>query len=454
MNVVLKKIEDLKGYDKNARMHSKAQIKEIANSIKNFGFNDPIEITPDNVILSGHGRLEAALLLKLKEVPTITHSHLTETQRKAYILAANRIALSSTWNVDLLRDEFLDLKEDAFDLQITGFTQDEIDEILSDTDFSSDFEDKKIGSLAERFVAPPFSILDARQGYWQDRKREWISMGINSSDGRDAPCLPQSINGEKYKGFDMVSATSIFDPVLCEIAYRWFSPINGIVIDPFAGGSVRGIVAAKLERQYIGLDLRQEQIEANRIQWEDFINNEINEDLQIPIWHCQDSRNISKTLKDVKADFIFSCPPYADLEVYSDDPKDLSTLEYDEFIKAYKEIIFNSCSLLNDNRFACFVIGDIRDKKGFYRNFVSDTINAFLDAGLKLYNEAILVSPIGTMAVRAAKTFLSSRKLVKGHQNVLVFIKGDVKKANEACGNIENFVSVDIDTGELSDGEA
>ncbi len=132
MDIVIKKIEDLKGYDKNARMHSKQQIKEIANSIKNFGFNDPIEITPDNVILSGHGRLEAALLLKLKEVPTITHSHLTETQRKAYILAANRIALSSTWNVDLLKDEFLDLKEQDFDLHLTGFTTDEISEILDE----------------------------------------------------------------------------------------------------------------------------------------------------------------------------------------------------------------------------------------------------------------------------------------------------------------------------------
>lgn len=131
MEIIFKKISDLRGYENNARLHSENQIQEICNSIKNFGFNDPIELAKDNMILSGHGRLAAAIKLKMEEVPTITHDHLTETQKKAYILAANRIALSSSWDNDILKHEFLDLKDDDFDLSLTGFTDDEINMLLN-----------------------------------------------------------------------------------------------------------------------------------------------------------------------------------------------------------------------------------------------------------------------------------------------------------------------------------
>lgn len=132
MEIIFKKIEDLRGYENNARTHSDKQIQEICDSIKTFGFNDPIELAKDNMILSGHGRLAAAIKLKMTEVPTITHDHLTEIQKKAYILAANRIALSSSWDNDILKHEFLDLMGEDFDLSLTGFTDDEIKDLLSD----------------------------------------------------------------------------------------------------------------------------------------------------------------------------------------------------------------------------------------------------------------------------------------------------------------------------------
>ena len=206
-----------------------------------------------------------------------------------------------------------------------------------------------------------------------------------------------------------------------------------MVLDPFAGGSVRGVVAARCKRQYVGVDLRQEQIDQNLKQLQSIDMD----DYQAPAWVVGDSRNIQKLAAGSEADLVFSCPPYADLEVYSDDPNDLSTLSYCDFIAAYREIISNACAMLKDNRFACFVVGDIRDKKGNYQNFVSDTIQAFLDAGLKLYNEAILITPNGTLSLRAGKQFKSGRKLGKGHQNVLVFLKGDAKKATAYCGQIE-----------------
>jgi len=250
-----------------------------------------------------------------------------------------------------------------------------------------------------------------------------------NSNLNNAPKKPEWATGTGTE--NMAPGTSIFDPVLAELAYIWFCPPSGIVVDPFAGGSVRGIVAATLGREYIGVDLRQEQVEANRDQAKTVCNG------VVPVWHTGDSRNIDKICHGVKADFIFSCPPYADLEVYSDDPADLSTLGYDDFIMAYAEIIKKSVSLLKKDRFACFVVGEVRDKKGNYYGFVPDTIKAFQDAGASFYNEAILITALGSLPIRVGRQFNAGRKLGKTHQNVLVFVKGDGKKATKAVGKIE-----------------
>jgi DNA modification methylase len=231
----------------------------------------------------------------------------------------------------------------------------------------------------------------------------------------------------------VMSGTSIFDPVVCEIVYRWFSPVGGIILDPFAGGSVRGIVAAKLGRQYIGHELREEQVAANRAQGDELCAG----DEFPPAWIVGDSRNIDKTCADVQADMVFSCPPYADLEVYSDDPKDLSTMLYNDFRNAYFDIIRKACEKLKPDSFACFVVGEVRDKKGHYINLVGDTVQAFLDAGLYYYNEAILITNAGSLAIRVGKQFSVSRKMGKSHQNVLVFVKGDGKRAAARCGDVE-----------------
>ena len=128
---------------------------------------------------------------------------------------------------------------------------------------------------------------------------------------------------------------------------------------------------------------------------------------------------------------IFSCPPYADLERYSDNPADLSTMDYAEFVTAYRRIIAASVAMLKQNRFCCFVVGDIRDNKGFYRNFVSDTIAAFEACGARLYNEAILVTSVGSLPIRVGRQFAMNRKLGKTHQNCLFFYKGDVAGIRE-----------------------
>lgn len=158
--------------------------------------------------------------------------------------------------------------------------------------------------------------------------------------------------------------------------------------------------------------------------------NQINADALgvCPVWWCDDSRNADRYMDDGTADFVFTCPPYHNLEKYSNHPLDLSNMNYSDFSEAYKEIIDISCRKLKDNRFAVFVVGDIRDSKGAYRDFLGLTKEAFFNNGLCLYNESILLNQYGTAAMRAGKQFEAKRKTVKVHQNVLVFYKGDLKQ--------------------------
>jgi len=164
----------------------------------------------------------------------------------------------------------------------------------------------------------------------------------------------------------------------------------------------------------------------------------------MPRWICGDALEVGALAAGTEADLWFSCPPYGDLEVYSDDPRDLSTQEWPEFLANYRRIIAESCALLADDSFAVVLVGDFRGPDGLYRNFPGETIRAFIDAGLGYYNEAVLVTQTGSLVLRAGKQFDVSRKMGKTHQNLLVFVKGDARRATRRCGPI-----VSADVGDL-----
>jgi DNA modification methylase len=431
---------------RNARLHSEKQVTQLAGSLKAFGWMWPVLVDDSAVLIAGHGRILAAQKLQWAEAPVIVHSHLTPAERRAYVIADNRLAEQATWDAELLRVELGALSDVGFDLGSIGFELGEI-ESLAGTRGAA-------GTLSEKFLVAPFTVLNARDGWWQERKRQWMALGIRSEVGRGDNMLGLSAAAELKRGTSnlkggltfgttmqpygandqgaaSLSGTSIFDPVLCELVYRWFSPPGGMVFDPFAGGSVRGIVASKLGRDYVGIDLRAEQLDENRKQAAEICGE------YAPRWIEGDSRNTPALAQGVHADLVFSCPPYADLERYSDDARDLSTLEYSAFLEGYREIIRHAASVLRPDRFACFVVGDVRDDAGYYRGFVPDTIRAFEDAGLRFYNEAILVTMVGSLPIRTGRSFSAARKLGKTHQNVLVFVKGDAKAATAACGKVE-----------------
>ena len=183
MNITQIAVDKLIPYVNNSRKHSDAQVAQIAASIKEFGWTNPILVDGDQGIIAGHGRLMAARKLGMKEVPVIELAHLTETQRKALIIADNKLAMNAEWDTDLLTIELNELLADNFAMEILGFDADELKKLLDDAEEEQNGIVAK-GKLSDKFLIPPFSILNAREGWWQDRKRVWLALGIKSEKGR------------------------------------------------------------------------------------------------------------------------------------------------------------------------------------------------------------------------------------------------------------------------------
>lgn len=717
--VLMVRVDDVQRWRDNPRLNA-AAIPRVVDSMLHFGWTNPLLLrAEDRFLEAGHTRLAALDHIRehapeemreaLSWAPYVPLEH-TEQEAHSYAIADNRLGEFAEWDPTKLPNVLADFG--ASELAIIGWEPPALEAFLKE---HGDLEPDHPGTpdaLVARWGAPPFSVLDARQGYWKVRKAAWIALGIKSELGRDGELLTRghaALDGPGPAAW-VGSGTSIFDPVLTELLVRWFSPPGARVLDPFAGGSVRGIVAAMSGREYVGVDLRAEQVEANREQWSQIaarmppgppsvdsaiedaggmrpceeietdagriwvkrddtysfgavqggkvrtcvalargakglvtagsrqspqvnivahvarrmgipckvftpagqpsaevqaaidagaqrvevrpghnsviiararaaaeelgwteipfgmecqeaitqtraqvanipggaarlvvpvgsgmtlagilhglrdaeralpvlgvmvgadpekrldqwapegwrdmvtlVRSELDyheeaptalgeltldpvyeakaipflqpddclwlvgirqsialgrlwypktpdaqpEPHVAPTWHTGDSRYIGSIVPDGGYDLILSCPPYADLEQYSDDPADISTLPYNEFVRAYREIIRRTVGQLRDNRFIAWVVGEVRGPDGTYVGLVEETIQAFRGAGARLYNEAVLVTPIGSLPVRAGKTFAASRKLGKGHQNVLVFVKGDPSLAAAYCG--------------------
>lgn len=415
-------------------------------SLEAFGTLEPIvwnERTGN--VVGGHQRLTEYLDAGLVDADFVV-CDLSPDDEKAANLALNNAAIAGEYDVDRARvilDELETTRTGLFSaLRLDTLRSTLVADVLARRRLT----EARAGALAERFIVPPFSTLDARQGYWQDRRRAWLALGIESELGRG--------EGLTFAPTDVMRAattagqTSTFDPVLCELAYRWFAPPRGRVLDPFAGGSVRGVVAGLLGMKYVGVDLSLRQCEANYANWEAILadlrrdNPADKASPEIPPrWICGDSLELEvggflgadEDLRET-FDFVFSCPPYGDLEQYSKNPADLSTMSPDRFAEVYRDIIVAAVARLRPDRFAVFVVGSYRVGGTFYRDLSGETVRAFQAAGAGYYNDAVLLNAISSASVRATRYMVGGRKLAKVHQNVLVFCKGDPKRATEAVG--------------------
>jgi hypothetical protein len=296
------------------------------------------------------------------------------------------------------------------------------------------------GGMADQTVGKrPRRAANAKPsggGAWSDlNDRMTVTARARAQAGRDPA-------GLAYGEFNMtdgaertITGTSITDPTLCELLLRWFAPPGGIVWNPFMGESSIGIVASRLGYRYTAVDIRPEQVAANQAQSGIICPAD---KYPPPRWLVGDAATAEpEELCRGQVDFVLSCPPYFDLERYSDLPEDLSTMDYPEFMVVYRKAIAACYAAMKDNRFACFIVGEVRGPGGNYVGFVPDTIRAFMDAGFGYYNEAILVTAAGSLPVRTRRQFEASRKLGRTHQTVVIAVKGDAKLATAAIGPVE-----------------
>lgn len=713
-------------------------------SLERFGQYRPAVVqTSTRHIVAGSHMWKAAKALGWTHLAVLLRD-MPEAEARQLMLADNRVADRGSYDQEALA-QLVRLLAEADQLDpATGYDLDDLDDMLADLDRlglpapggahpQAEAEPEpeaappapprgRAEALRRAFGVPPFSVLDARSGAWQDLKRQWIDLGIEGEAGR-APALlggalgtagqggmaEQVASGRQRVGAygaqattgldgrleytTTTGATSIFDPVLAQLLLTWFCPPGGSVLDPFAGGSTRGLVAAHLGYRYTGIELRPEQVEANEHQaravglgsWHDAPGAEHDPDALTPVerrgevwvkrddlftcggvrggkvrtclslarealpgqglitagsrespqvnivahvarslglpcrvhtpagepgpevaaavavgaelvqhrpgyntvivararedaqasgwvhvpfgmecreaveqtrrqvanlpsevrrvvvpvgsgmslagvlwglrdlgredvrvlgvwvganpsgrlaeyappgwqercdlveagvpygtaaedtdlaglaldpiyeakclphlqagdllwvvgvrqtadgtspgaarWLVGDAREAEALLAGEAYDMLLACPPYFDMERYSEDPADLSGMDPEAFRAAYREALAAAVAHLRPDTFAAIVVGEARSAEGPYHGLVPLTIEAMAAAGCAYYNEAVLVTPAGSLPVRAAKAMNASRKLGKTHQNVLVFVRGDWRKAASA----------------------
>lgn len=472
---------------RNPKGHDDAGIEA---SLRRFGYTTPIEVDErTGLLVAGHGRIDnlrtawvrgdavpEGVVLRERDgqwlVPVQRGWESTnDDEALAYMVATNWLVPAGGWTDDLA-PLLAELAQTDGGLP-PGVSTDDLERLLAELDPQPAPPVPVNPPIADRFIIPPFTVLDGRSGRWQDRKRRWLSLGLQGEVGRDGGLAVDSPVGYVPGYYDAkaaaeaqvghaltnteferdhlaardtgninVAGTSVFDPVLCEIAYRWHCPPGGLVLDPFAGGSTRGLVAAALGRRYYGIELRPEQVAANDVQAEALMPL-LPEGSPWPQWTVGDA--LARLADAPQADLLFTCPPYADLEVYSDLDGELSALPWPEFVVAYHQAIAQAVDRLAPDSFAVWVVGEVRDKAtGHYRGLVPTTVQAFLGAGCAYHNEAVLVTPVGALPVIVGRQFPPARRMVKTHQTVLVFCKGNPRRAAERCGPVDVATAADL----------
>tara|TARA_R110000772_G_scaffold34550_1_gene83744 strand:+ start:513 stop:1775 length:1263 start_codon:yes stop_codon:yes gene_type:complete len=400
----------------NPRTIKEGKFKKLVNSIQDFPEMlelRPIVVSKDMEILGGNMRYRACKEAGLKEVYIIKADKLTDKQIEEFIVKDN--VGFGEWDWDVLANDW-----DISELEEWG---------LDGFPFEQEPKEEH-NKLQDTFVVPPFSVLDTKKGYWQERKKYWRNLIGDEGESREGALAKGDTN--------IMAATnngvSLLDPVLAEIANKWFGLDNCNTFDCFAGDSVFGYISDALGNTFTGIELRQEQTDLNNQRLKGSKSKYI----------CDDGQNVLKHIKEDSQDLLFSCPPYFDLEVYSDLKNDASNQkEYKDFLQILDNAFTGALKCLKNNRFAVIVVGDIRDKQGFYYGFADDVKNIFIRNGAKLYNEMIIAESIGTLPQRVGR-YMHNRKVGKCHQNVLVFYKGQPKEIKKIYKKLD-FKNIIID---------
>lgn len=294
--------------------------------------------------------------------------------------------------------------------------------------FGEVMQDKK--NLHDYFIVPPFSILNSSSKEWQQRKKLWVHRINDKAQARKNKLRNCTGIGVKFMAIKG-DTTSVLDPVLSEVLLHWFTEEKHNCFDPFAGDAVFGFCSAFKGRFFEGIELRKEQVDFNQT-----LIDELNTGSK---YYCDDALNILNYFEKESKDFMFTCPPYADLEVYSDLENDLSNMTYEQFFETIEKVFFDCYKILKNERFAAVVIGEVRHKTtGIYIGLVPKIIDIMERAGFLYYNEMILQTPVGNLMMRAGRYMNQNRKIGKQHQNVLIFYKGNPKNISKHFNKIKD----------------
>jgi len=435
------KVSDLIFDKENPNFVSPNELDAMWNSFKTFGNLVPITIDQNNFIVAGNHRAEIYKEMKLEEIPAIRREFKDDDERRLCSQVLNKLH-GKYENVKDANQLTILLQHDRLDelAELLAKKKPELGKIimehsttankeLLDALCGEDSDLRGTGSLAKKFGVPPFSILDTTSEAWRNRKALWLAWGLRSEQGRE---FVRYYNPRLSKNLPTVS---IFDPVLAEIGYRWFAPKQQCkVLDPFAGGSVRGIVASFLGHEYHGVDLRQEQIDANEQQWKRLEKKiPVRETPAIkPKWYVGDSLNIDEIIpaQSEEFDMLLTSPPYFQQEHYSDLDEDLNNMSLAQFVAVYSAIIGKCCNLLKkEGSFVVWNTSNTRDpKSGKIINITHKIIDEFEKYGFFLLNDLILVRAVMMLQVMAPKHFINKRFAGSRHENVLVFFRGEDKE--------------------------
>lgn len=402
--------EQLLANPQNWRTHSGAQKAALSGVLREVGVVQRVIVNrATGYVVDGHARIELAMAEKQPTIPVL-YVELTEQEEALILASLDPIGAMAGKDAALLGELLQQVQ-----------TQDAAVRALLD-DLAGDQVTGRL-RLADAFGVPPFSVLNAREGAWQERKQAWNALIGDDGETREATLHADT---PFHNGMRSVS---LLDATLAELMCRWFAKPGWAAFDPFAGDTVFGFVSSTLGLSFRGIELRQEQAELNQRRCRAAGLD--------ATYFCDTAVNMDAHIADGSVDFLFSCPPYADLEVYSDNPLDLSTMPHEQFMAEYSRILGNTYAKLRDNRFAVIVTSEVRDDRtGGYIALVPATIAAMQQAGYAFWNELILVTMIGNLPKRAGGPMQKNRKVARAHQNVLVFLKGDPEQIRHEFGDI------------------
>lgn len=414
---------EVKPYTNNPRKNARA-IEVLAKMIKEYGYLVPIVLDKNNILVAGHTRLEAIAKVRsevgqflemksnkgeviekidLDNIQAVLADTLTDAQIKAFRLADNRVAEISTWDSEKLRDELLSLRTLDFDLSLTAFTKREL--------YNKQLTPKeKVALMAKDILfIPAFSIFDGRSGIWQERTRKWREILTKDLQGESREKVLASEEGIYGSEGDV----SLFNPTLAEVLVRAFTKEGDKVIVPF-GELTKVAIPGLYNRDVTGIELRKEQVD---------LNNKITGQLGLTNVNTIEGDALNENLYP-EADFIYSCPPYLDLEKYSELKEDLSNQSEAEFFTSMQKFIQICYKKLKNDCFFVLIFGNIRRPDGSIVDITSKVSELATKEGFKLYNDIVYLQPLGTSSMRSSQ-FVKTRKVVRNHEKVLIFKKGE-----------------------------